>query len=60
MFRSLKFWILLEKLLITCGSEEYNDPEYQDNVESNAIYDILEKDLVPLFYNIDTNVIPRK
>lgn len=42
------------------SGEEYDDPAYQDTVESNAIYDILEKDLVPLFYDLGADVIPRK
>ena len=42
------------------SGEEYDDPDYQDAVESNAIYDILEKDMVPLFYNVGTDRIPRK
>jgi starch phosphorylase len=31
--------------------EEYEDHTYQDQVESNALYDLLEKDIVPLFYS---------
>lgn len=42
------------------SGEVYDDPAYQDLVESNAIYDILEKDLVPLFYNLSGDVIPRQ
>ncbi len=41
------------------SGEVYDDPVYQDTVESNAIYDILEKDLVPLFYDTETGGIPR-
>lgn len=42
------------------SGEVYDDPAYQDLVESNAIYDILEKDLVPLFYDLSGDVIPRR
>ncbi|MFC1693894.1 alpha-glucan family phosphorylase [Candidatus Latescibacterota bacterium] len=42
------------------SGEVYDDPEYQDTVESNAIYNILEKDLIPLFYDVGTDGIPRK
>jgi len=42
------------------SGEVYDDPDYQDEVESNAIYDILEKDLVPLFYDLGSDIIPRK
>lgn len=39
--------------------EVYNDPAYQDEVESNALYDILEKEIAPLFYERDKDGIPR-
>lgn len=39
--------------------EDYDDPQYQDDVEANALYDILEKEVVPLFYNRDKEGIPR-
>lgn len=41
------------------SGEEYNDPEYQDQVESNALYDVLEKDIVPLFYDVGPDGLPR-
>ncbi|MBP7459882.1 MAG: alpha-glucan family phosphorylase [Candidatus Delongbacteria bacterium] len=41
--------------------EEYQDTEYQDRVESNAIYQLLENEIVPLFYNINPNSnLPRE
>ena len=39
--------------------EVYEDLNYQDEVESNAIYDLLEKDIVPLFYNHGVDGLPR-
>ncbi|HEY9725620.1 MAG TPA: alpha-glucan family phosphorylase [Chroococcales cyanobacterium] len=39
--------------------ETYDDPEYEDQVEANALYDLLEQDVVPLFYNRDGEGIPR-
>ncbi|MGQ4646090.1 alpha-glucan family phosphorylase [Lyngbya aestuarii] len=39
--------------------EDYDDPEYQDEVEANALYDLLEKEVVPLFYERDGEGIPR-
>jgi starch phosphorylase len=41
--------------------EEYDDDqsEYQDTIESNAIYDLLEKDIVPLFYERGRDGLPR-
>jgi starch phosphorylase len=31
--------------------EEYDDYDYQDQVESEALYDLLEKQVVPMFYD---------
>ncbi|HEY9666176.1 MAG TPA: alpha-glucan family phosphorylase, partial [Coleofasciculaceae cyanobacterium] len=39
--------------------ETYDDPEYEDEVEANALYDLLEQEVVPLFYNRDGEGIPR-
>lgn len=39
--------------------EEYEDIEYQNEVEGRAIYDLLEKEVVPLFYDRGTDGIPR-
>jgi starch phosphorylase len=39
--------------------ETYDDPEYEDQVEANALYDLLEQEVVPLFYDRDTEGIPR-
>lgn len=39
--------------------EVYNDPNYQDDIESAALYDLLEKDIAPLFYDRDKDGIPR-
>src|SRR5262249_27023263 len=38
---------------------EYADLHYQDEVESRAIYDLLEQELVPLFYNRSSDGLPR-
>lgn len=40
--------------------EDYGDNEYQDDVESNAIYEMLEKEVVPLFYNRGADRLPRQ
>jgi starch phosphorylase len=40
--------------------EVYADKEYQDEVESKAIYSILEKDIVPLFYERGSDGLPRE
>lgn len=39
--------------------EVYDDLSYQNQVESRAIYDLLEKEIVPLFYNRGSDGIPR-
>jgi len=38
--------------------EDYDDPELQDQVEANALYEILENELVPLFYERDGGHLP--
>ncbi|MBN2468806.1 MAG: alpha-glucan family phosphorylase [Deltaproteobacteria bacterium] len=42
------------------GGEEYQEHEFQDDLESRALYDILEKDVVPLFYNRGPDGLPRE
>lgn len=39
--------------------EEYDDLDYQNEVEGRAIYDLLEKEVVPLFYERGADCIPR-
>ncbi len=39
--------------------EEYADHAYQDAVESSALYDLLEKELVPIFYARAQDGLPR-
>ncbi|MBP1596927.1 MAG: alpha-glucan phosphorylase [Acidobacteria bacterium] len=43
---------------IGCG-EEYGNEAHQDEVESNALYDLIEKEVVPLFFNRAANGLPR-
>ncbi|MBR8838930.1 MAG: alpha-glucan family phosphorylase [Stigonema ocellatum SAG 48.90 = DSM 106950] len=40
--------------------EMYDDPSYQDEIEANALYDLLEKEVVPLFYDRDVDSLPRR
>jgi starch phosphorylase len=40
--------------------EDYTDPGYQDHVESQALYDILEKQIVPMFYRRGVDNMPRE
>jgi starch phosphorylase len=39
--------------------EDYSDHEYQDSVESSALYDLLESDVVPVFYGRAADGLPR-
>jgi starch phosphorylase len=39
--------------------EEYDDIEYQDFVESQALYDILENSVIPSYYNRRVDNIPK-
>ena len=38
--------------------EEYQDFSHQDYVESNALYDILENDIIPLYYGRGADGLP--
>ena len=40
--------------------EEYKDPEYQDFVESQVLYNSLEKDVIPTFYDRSHGWLPRR
>jgi starch phosphorylase len=41
------------------AGEEYTDLTYQDDVESRSIYDLLEQEIVPLFYTRSSDGLPR-
>src|ERR1019366_4928049 len=40
--------------------EAYADPEYQDQVEAGALYELLERDVTPAFYERGADRIPRR
>ena len=40
--------------------EQYHDERLQDDVESMALYDLLERDIVPLFYQRGRDGLPRE
>ena len=40
--------------------EAYADPEYQDQVEAEALYGLLEKEVVPMFYERQVDGLPRR
>ena len=44
---------------IGCG-EEYEDREYQDKVEAEALYHLLESDVAPAFYERGLDRLPRR
>jgi starch phosphorylase len=39
--------------------EMYPDPGFQDHVESQSLYDLIEKQIIPLFYDRGVDNIPR-
>jgi starch phosphorylase len=41
------------------AGESYKDSSYQDTVESQAMYNILENEIVPLFYARSADSVPR-
>jgi len=41
------------------AGQSYKDGNYQDTVESQAIYDILENEVIPLFYTRSADNLPR-
>jgi starch phosphorylase len=40
--------------------EQYTDTNLQDDVESKALYDLLERDIIPLFYQRGRDGLPRE
>lgn len=40
--------------------EMYDDPNYQDEVEANALYDLIEQEVATLFYERDVDGLPRR
>ncbi len=42
------------------NGEVYEDHAFQDDLESRALYDILEKEIIPLFYNRGADGLPRR
>jgi len=40
--------------------EQYTNYDYQDQVESHLLYDLLEKQIVPMFYERDAAGLPRR
>jgi starch phosphorylase len=40
--------------------EEYDDRDYQDHIESLGLYNILEQEVIPLFYRKGVDGVPRE
>ena len=40
--------------------ESYDNPDYQDQVEAEALYDLLERDVIPMFYDRGRDHLPRR
>jgi starch phosphorylase len=40
--------------------QEYEDQTYQDDVESHAIYEVLEKEIIPTYYDRGPDGLPRR
>ena len=42
------------------AGEEYEDTEYQDQIESQAVFDLLENEVAPIFYSRAKDKLPRR
>lgn len=42
------------------SGEEYRDHQYQDEIEAKALYEILEKEVIPTFYDRGVDGLPRE
>ena len=42
------------------SGEEYDDEEMQDEIESTLLYDLLEREIVPMFYGRGPDGLPRE
>ncbi len=45
---------------IGTGEDHYDDPEYQDRVEANMLYDVLEKEVIPTFFDRGPDGLPHR
>jgi starch phosphorylase len=42
------------------AGEEYEDQAYQDEVESTALYELLDTEIIPIFYERSSDSVPRE
>ncbi|HPW60531.1 MAG TPA: alpha-glucan family phosphorylase, partial [Candidatus Rifleibacterium sp.] len=40
--------------------EEYENTDYQDEIEANSLYELLEKEVAPTFYDLSSDHLPRR
>lgn len=40
--------------------EEYENQDYQDEIEANSLYELLEKEVAPIFYDYGSDNCPRR
>ena len=41
------------------NGQVFDDPDYQDELDANSLYTLLEREVVPLFYDRDVDGVPR-
>jgi len=59
------WWVEAYKANNKCGwaignEEEYNNDDYQDHLDSDSLFDLLEKEVVPEFYERSADGLPRQ
>ncbi|MBA3528415.1 MAG: alpha-glucan family phosphorylase, partial [Propionibacteriaceae bacterium] len=42
------------------SAEGVDDPDHRDELEARALYDIIENEIVPRFYDVDTDGLPQR
>jgi starch phosphorylase len=42
------------------SAEGVDDPDQRDDLEARALYDIIENEIVPRFYDVDSNGLPQR
>src|SRR5678810_934635 len=40
------------------SADGVEDPDQRDDIEANALYDLIEKDVAPRFYDLDEEGVP--
>jgi len=42
------------------SADGVEDPDHRDDLEANALYDLIEHEIAPRFYDVDTNGVPTR